>query len=131
MVQSGKISKPLLLLFLLIALGLSACSPAFHFSLKKKEKRNLKADELNSFFDAKKGTYLFKTKIWLYDNYFTGLMVIKQNEKGNYRTVFMNEMGIKFFDFEFLENPTKKEDDFIVHYCLEAFDKKVFISNIE
>lgn len=43
---------------------------------------------------------IYKSRINLYGNNFSGMMVIKRDSADLFRTVFMNEVGMKYFDFE-------------------------------
>lgn len=68
----------------------------------------------------KSSSYIYKANINLYDNYFSGLIIIKPQEK-SHRIVFLNEIGMKFFDIELLP------DSFKVHHIFEPMNKKMFI----
>ena len=65
--------------------------------------------------------YLFKTNIKVYGNEFSGLFVIKKTDAEHYRTIFLNEVGMKFFDFEI-----GAEDDSVLH-VFEPLNKTSFI----
>jgi hypothetical protein len=47
------------------------------------------------------GTALYKTQVDVVGNYLSGLLFIKKMPDSSIRMVFSNEMGFKFFDFEF------------------------------
>jgi len=56
----------------------------------------------------------------------TGIVLIKEIPGLNsYRTVFMSETGLKYFDFEFFPNDIVK-----VHHVMDAFDRKALIKII-
>ncbi len=110
---------------LIIILLLSSCSISFHGNLQKIEKRQLNSGELKSVFNDGFNKVLFKARIQLYNKYFSGLLFIKSIENNTIRIVFVTEIGIKIFEFEFINN------DFNVHYCLEMFNKKAILKTLE
>jgi len=56
----------------------------------------------------------------------TGIVLVKKILGINsYRTVFMSETGLKYFDFEFFPNESVK-----IHYVMDAFDRKALIKII-
>jgi len=110
---------------LIIILLLSSCSISFHGNLHKIEKRQLNTGELKSVFNDGFNKVLFKTRIQLYNKYFSGLLFIKSIGDNTKRIVFVTEIGIKIFEFEFINN------DFNVHSCLETFNKKVILKTLE
>jgi len=65
-------------------------------------------------------SYVYRTRIHLYDNNFSGLIVIKRQEKGH-RIVFLNEIGMKFFDIELLP------DSYKIHHIFKPMNKKMLI----
>ncbi len=65
-------------------------------------------------------SYVYRARIKLYDNDFSGLIIFKPQTDGH-RIVFINEIGMKFFDIELLK------DTFKVHQIFEAMNKKLFI----
>lgn len=69
--------------------------------------------------------WMYKTGIELKDQYYSGILVIKNLEGNGYRVVFMNELGMKFFDFEINRNYFK------VHHCFESFNRKSFLKILE
>ena len=110
---------------LIVILLLSSCSISFHGNLQRIEKRQLNTGELKSVFNDGFNKVLFKTQIQLYNKYFSGLLFIKSIGDNTKRIVFVTELGIKIFEFEFLNN------NFNVHYCLEMFNKKVILKTLE
>jgi len=74
----------------------------------------------NKILNDQASSYMYKAEIHIYDNYFSGLIVIKPKETGH-RIVFMNEIGMKFFDFEL------SKESYIIHQIFEAMNKKIFI----
>ncbi|PLX03979.1 MAG: hypothetical protein C0594_09755 [Marinilabiliales bacterium] len=109
-------------------LALQSCAPIRRINVgfdKEMANKNFTI----SVFPQNDSSYLFKTKIWLLGKYFSGLMAVKKVDSDSYRMVFMNEMGIKFFDLEFFENKT--EEPFVVHYCMEIFNRDIIIRTIK
>jgi hypothetical protein len=76
----------------------------------------------NSEFQNSDSTILFKTEINIFKNEFSGITVIKPTENQSHRIVFLNEVGMKFFDLEI------SNDTFIVHQMFEPLNKKSFIN---
>jgi hypothetical protein len=70
-------------------------------------------------------SYLFKTAANIYGHYLSGLLIIKAYSSDDYRLVFTNEMGVKFFDFEF------KNKKFIVHHVLSKLNRKPVLNILE
>ncbi len=68
---------------------------------------------------------LFKTEITILKNSFSGITIIKTLENTNHRVVFINEIGMKFFDFEI------GEDTFIVHHIFSSLNKKALLNLFE
>lgn len=65
------------------------------------QKQDLKAQKTApvNIWNAE-NNYIFKTNLKLYGNEFSGLFVIKKTSETHFRTIFLNEVGMKFFDFE-------------------------------
>ena len=76
--------------------------------------------------DFKKVVY--RTTIDVYKNHFSGIMVIKRIEAdSSYRIVFLSELGMKIFDFEFNNSLPER---FKIHQILEPINKKLLISTL-
>jgi hypothetical protein len=69
---------------------------------------------------------LYKAKINVAGHYLSGLLLIKALPDSSIRMVFSNEMGLKFFDFEF-----KPNGGFKVFYVIERMDKKPVIKTLK
>ncbi len=65
-------------------------------------------------------SYLYRTQFKLYNNDFSGLIIIKPQNTGH-RIIFINEIGMKFFDIELIEN------SYSVHHIFDPMNKKMFI----
>nr|AUN35650.1 hypothetical protein [uncultured bacterium] len=68
---------------------------------------------------------LYKAEINVIGNYLSGLLLIKKMPDSSTRILFSNEMGFKFFDFEFAQN-----GDFKVYYILKKMDRKAVIKTL-
>ncbi len=66
-------------------------------------------------------TYIYRASLDLYDNDFSGMIIIKPQED-NFRIVFINEIGMKFFDIEVFEETHK------VNHIFEPMNKKMLIN---
>jgi len=85
--------------------------------LKKIDNNDFKFEKVLS---NKNKSYIYRANLNLYDNDFSGMIIIKPL-KDNFRVVFINEIGMKFFDFEF------SEQKFKVNQIFEPMNKKIFI----
>ncbi|MBI4648301.1 MAG: hypothetical protein HY738_17385 [Bacteroidia bacterium] len=126
--MNGRSALLLLNVFLIILLW--SCTPALYFGLKKEGERKITENEIRQIFNNSSKAYKFKTKIWIYGKYFSGVLAIKFMENNSYRTIFMNETGFKIFDIEFFPDSTTGKPDIILHHCLESFNNKALINTI-
>jgi c-di-AMP phosphodiesterase-like protein len=69
---------------------------------------------------------LYKAQINVTSHHLSGLLLIKILPDSSTRVVFSNEMGLKFFDFEF-----KPNGDFKVYYVIEQMNKKPVIKTLK
>lgn len=88
--------------------------------LKRADYNNLEIEK--SAFQSSDFPLLYKTDIILFDNNFSGISVFKKTEIQTHRVVFMNEMGMKFFDLEI------GSDTFFVHHIFKPMNKKALIN---
>lgn len=65
---------------------------------------------------------LFNTLVEISGNRYSGLLAVKSGGTENHRIVMITEFGLKIFDMEFLP-----EGQFILHYCMEAINKKLIV----
>jgi hypothetical protein len=70
-------------------------------------------------------TSWYSTAIDVYGRHLSGLLFIKKMGDGSYRTVFTNEAGVTFFDFEF-----DPEGAFAVKRIIKQLDKKAVINTL-
>ena len=68
---------------------------------------------------------LYKAQINVIGNYLSGLLLIKKMPDSSTRLLFSNELGFKFFDFEFSANGAFK-----VHYIFKKMDRKAVIKTL-
>jgi hypothetical protein len=68
---------------------------------------------------------LYATQVDILQHHLSGLLYFKPMEDSSMRVVFMSEMGMKFFDFEFAE-----DGSFTKHYMLPKMDKKAVVKTL-
>lgn len=68
---------------------------------------------------------VYKTKIEINNQYYSGILAISFEKDNNYRVIFLNELGMKFFDFEIGSN------GLIVRSCFESFERKKILKIFE
>ncbi len=110
-----------LLLFSIFTMSLLGCGPSEYNSLQKYDR----PDCLTSFLKSP-ASALYQTSIDVYGKHLSGLLFVKEMEDGRYRTVFTNEAGVTFFDFEF-----SGTDGFKVHKIISQLDRKPVITTLQ
>ncbi len=68
---------------------------------------------------------LFNTQVDILNHHLSGLLLMKQLNNDTTRIVFTNEMGLKYFDFEFTSN------DFKVIYCIKKLNRKILLNQLQ
>ena len=68
---------------------------------------------------------LYKTEVDVVGNHLSGLLLIKKMPDSSTRMVFSNEMGLKFFDFEFTT-----DGNFKVYFIMKKMNKKPVIKTL-
>lgn len=68
---------------------------------------------------------LYNTKVDVIGNHLSGLLLIKKMPDSSIRLVFSNEIGFKFFDFEF-----SKSGEFNVFSIIKQMNKKAVIKTL-
>jgi hypothetical protein len=68
---------------------------------------------------------LYKTEVDVVGNHLSGLLLIKKMPDSSTRMVFSNEMGIKFFDFEFTT-----DGNFKVYFVMKKMNKKPVLKTL-
>ncbi len=76
-------------------------------------------------FRPKFKTVLYNSHINVVGKHLSGLLLIKTMPDSSKRVVFTNEMGVKFFDFEFTST------GFNVKYVIKQLNKKVVINELK
>lgn len=98
---------------------LLACHPTHGYKIQGKVK--VTENELNPII-PKESALLFKTKFDLYTNHFSGLMLVKQTDSISQHLTFVNEIGMKIFDFEVQKNNMR------LVYIFEAINQPKIIA---
>lgn len=68
---------------------------------------------------------LFNTQVNVINHHLSGLLLMKRIQNDTIRVVFTNELGIKYFDFEFTQN------NFRVIDCMRKLKKKIIIEQLK
>ena len=97
------------------------CSSAY----KNLQKTTGDINAINKFKPAI-SVILYKAEINVIGNYLSGLLLIKKMPDGSTRMLFSNEMGFKFFDFEF-----SRDGGFKVYYILKKMDRKAVVKTLK
>ncbi len=112
--------RSLLLNSLLLMGLLSGCSSAY---------KNLQetSGDVNCItkFRPQFANTLYSTQVDVLKHHLSGLLFFKQMPDSSLRVVFANEMGFKFFDFEFTS-----DGGFVKHYMLPKMDKKAVVKTL-
>ncbi len=101
----------------LIAFAFLLLSPS---CLAPNYKKNASTFKLKNIFSESSKAFVYKANFKLYDNEFSGILLIKA-KKTSHRIVFINEIGMKFFDLELYP------DSFKIHKMFEPMNKKLFV----
>ena len=104
-----------------LLLILFGCSSAY----KNLQKTTGDVNAINKFKPAI-SVVLYKAEINVIGNYLSGLLLIKKMPDSSIRMLFSNEMGFKFFDFEF-----SKDGGFKVYYILKKMDRKAVVKTLK
>ena len=99
---------------------MAACSPAY----KKFPTVAGDPNTINKFRPAFT-VALYKTEINVTGHYLSGLLLIKEMPDSSTRLLFSNELGFKFFDFEF-----SKDGGFKMYYIIKQMNKKAVIKTL-
>ncbi len=97
------------------------CSPAY------KQMQVAKGD-INSLYKFKPvftAAALYNTQVDVVGNHLSGLLIIKKMPDSSIRMVFSNEVGFKFFDFEFAAN-----GNFKVYSVIKQMNKKTVLKTL-
>ena len=97
-----------------------ACSPAY-------KQMQVATGDVNSLenFKPKFTVALYSTQVDVAGNHLSGLLLIKKMPDSSTRMVFSNEIGFKFFDFEF-----SKDGNFKIYSIISKMNKKSVIKTL-
>ncbi|RAJ02604.1 hypothetical protein LX64_03624 [Chitinophaga skermanii] len=112
-----------LLLISLLCFGLTSCHSEYR-ALKPAAGRD--AACIQAFKPQFGERTLYNTQVDVLNNHFSGLLFYKRMPDSSMRIVFANEMGFKFFDFEF-----SKDGRFTKYYIIPKMDKKAVIKTLQ
>lgn len=111
-----------LLLNSVLLLGLASCGSAY----KGLQRTDADAAScLEKFRPKIDSPALYSTQVDILQHHLSGLLYFRPMDNGSMRVLFMSEMGMKFFDFEFT-----KDGSFIKHYMLPKMDKKAVVKTL-
>lgn len=97
-----------------------SCSPV---PTKGYSKQTKKDQQFTPVFNDTFQKALYKVEISYGSKNISGMAIIKKmDENQTFRTVFMSETGLKYFDFEYFQN-----DSTVVHYMMDAMNRKKII----
>jgi len=108
--------------FLLLACAWQLCSCTSAY--RNLQQGSGSADCITQFRPQFTNT-LYSTQVNVLKHHLSGLLFFKQMPDSSLRVVFANEMGFKFFDFEFT-----KDSGFVKHYMLPKMDKKAVVTTL-
>ncbi|WP_317898310.1 hypothetical protein [Aurantibacillus circumpalustris] len=103
-----------LLLNSLLAIALVSCSPASGHKFIRTEV--VTTNEVQPIIDQN-NSLLYKAKIDLFRNHFSGLIVLKQIDSSTSHLTFITEIGMKMFDYEI------RDTSFNLVYVFEPLNK--------
>jgi hypothetical protein len=118
--------KKFLRLLLICSSGLLflvSCSPVPTKGYSKQAKKD---QQFTPVFNDTFQKALYEVEISYGSKNISGVAIIKKMEENQtFRTVFMSETGLKYFDFEFFKN-----DSTVVHYAMDAMKRKGLIRTL-
>ncbi len=115
-----RISRTRFLVLSSLLLCLSACAPVYP-GLKKVPGSFERLETFRPQFSSA----LYKAAINVTGKYLSGILLVKKMPDSSTRLLFSNEMGFKFFDFEF-----SKDGNFRVLYILNKMNRKPVIKTL-
>jgi len=96
-----------------------ACAQSPYRSLQIAEKNT---DYCLTHFEQHFKPLLFNTHAYISGHHLSGLLLIKEMPDSSIRVVFSNEMGLKYFDFEYSHSKFK------VIYCIHQLNRKIVLN---
>lgn len=76
--------------------------------------------EVNDIWQTE-NSRLFKTEMQIYGKDLSGMLAVRKTDTAEFRVIFINEVGMKFFDFEISESSDS------VLFIFEPMNKKMFV----
>lgn len=119
------LNKATIVALLAITTASGCSSLAHHSTVRKMPRSNTDPRCILQFTPAFTNT-LYSAYIDVTKHHFSGLLFFKRMPDSSTRIVFTNEVGVKFFDFEFAS-----DGRFTKHYALNKLDKKIVINALE
>ncbi|MBK6989158.1 MAG: hypothetical protein IPH33_13555 [Bacteroidetes bacterium] len=108
--------------FILSSLLFLCCScSSVYKELTKTEDKSCDLEKFRPSY----GSALYTASIDILNKHMSGLLLIKAMPDSSIRTIFTNETGLTFFDFEF-----DRSTGFKVHSILKKMDKKAIINTL-
>ncbi len=101
---------------------IAGCSPAHGYKLSRTEV--ITSADVKTIIN-KENSLLYKAEIYLFNKYYSGLIVLKQTDSSTAHLVFVTELGMKMFDFEI------KNNEFKLIYVFEPLNKPNVLSLLE
>ena len=108
----------LVISFIILTIG---CSKSPYSSLQKSDTDKLCIVKFKPQFTS----ILYNAKIDVVGKHLSGLLLFKTMPDSSIRVVFSNEMGVKFFDFEY------RNSGFKSLYCISQLNKKIVIKQLK
>lgn len=112
------------LLLCLLLTSLISCSPVSKFTKSHTEKSDFIKPVVH--ITSENQQVIYKAQIDIYKKHFSGLFVFKMVEADSaIRVVFMSEMGMSFFDFEY------KNNAFTTKQVMPGFDRDIIVNTFQ
>ena len=101
---------------------LTSCAIPIKYKLA--EQRKILSSDVQPMVSSE-NPMLYKTQIFLFNKYFTGLLLHKQTDSVTSHLVFVTEVGMKMFDIEI------KKDSLKMAYCFGSMNKPKITNLLE
>lgn len=125
-----KISRSIFLISLSLLLSLSGCYMSKYSKSGILDMSDPEYAELMPFGEGFEKA-LYKARLKVNNHDFSGLMMIKASEKGNYKITFFNEVGMNFFDFELMDRGDMNKLNLYVRNIYDPLDKDMLLNKFE
>jgi hypothetical protein len=101
---------------------LTSCAIPLKYKLA--DQRKITTSDVKPLVSAD-NTMLYKTQIFLFNKYYTGLLLHKQTDSATSHLVFVTELGMKMFDIQI------KKDSLKMVYCFGPMNKPKITNLLE